>query len=505
MSTVKIGWAHRDISTDKPVLIFGQAHYRVSKGVHDPITATVLVVEDGDCAIMVSADLMLFTAYMHDSILKKVAAMNPEIPTDHIFMGSTHTHDGGPGYPDSAIFKTIDGLETMPVEIDYASCDEYVDFMSTQVAEGICEAWAGRKESQIAYGYGYAVVGHSRRVRYMDDLSKRGNVDATDTFAVNGHAAMYGNTNDDMFEGYEAGADHFINIMYTFDMDGKLTGAVVNVPCPSQNSESEWCLSASFWDEARTMLKAKYGDITILPQSACAGDLAPRILHYKKAQERRFNLKYGDGETISEDYARRDIAERIVEAFDEVLSWAKKDMHTSMPVVHKLTEVELESYPITEEEFINGSRNLQLARSKPFVKTDDPMKDFVANSRLLSDRNRFLGLMYSYMEQMVKKTKTMQYHVVKIGPLGFATINTELYMDYQHRIQARSPFEQVFMVQLCAQPARFCDYTGTFGYLATERAVEAKGYSAIPFSCSLSPKGGQQYVESVLKDMKEIY
>ena len=77
----------------------------------------------------------------------------------------------------------------------------------------IIEAWDKSSEGGIAYGYGYAVVAHSRRVCYFDDLSLRPGVNKLDTFAVNGHAAMYGNTNDDNFSHYEAGADHFINLL----------------------------------------------------------------------------------------------------------------------------------------------------------------------------------------------------------------------------------------------------------------------------------------------------
>lgn len=44
---LKIGWAQVDITPDKPVLIAGQFHARVSEGVLDPITATILVWESG--------------------------------------------------------------------------------------------------------------------------------------------------------------------------------------------------------------------------------------------------------------------------------------------------------------------------------------------------------------------------------------------------------------------------------------------------------------------------
>ena len=43
---LKIGWASRDVSTDKPVIIRGQHYTRISKGVLDPIMATALTVEN---------------------------------------------------------------------------------------------------------------------------------------------------------------------------------------------------------------------------------------------------------------------------------------------------------------------------------------------------------------------------------------------------------------------------------------------------------------------------
>ena len=120
---------------------------------------------------------------------------------------------------------------------------------------------------------------------------------------------------------------------------------MVNVPCPSQNSESEWRLSADFWHDVRVTLRQRHGDIFLLPQCAAAGDLAPRILHYKKAQERRFRLKYGPNanpDNVRELPARKDIAERICAAFDEVLGWARKDIRTALPVTHVVKTVELE-------------------------------------------------------------------------------------------------------------------------------------------------------------------
>jgi len=72
-------------------------------------------------------------------------------------------------------------------------------------------------------------------------------------------------------------------------------------------------------------------------------------------------------------------------------------------------------------------------------------------------------------------------------------------MDYMHRIQARSPFEQTFIVQLTGVP-------GNDGgsYLSTERGEYGRGYSASRYCNVVSSKGGQELVEETVKILKEL-
>ena len=65
--------------------------------------------------------------------------------------------------------------------------------------QAVREAWEKRAPGSYAYGYGYAVVAHSRRVCYFDDVSKRPGAVVNSTHGVNGHAVMYGDTNDENF------------------------------------------------------------------------------------------------------------------------------------------------------------------------------------------------------------------------------------------------------------------------------------------------------------------
>ena len=507
MGQMKIGWAKRNVSTDKPVNIPGQFHMRISTGVLDPLFATALVVENGgDLVCFVSIDVVVIRSFLLDNIRDKVAKLLPGFPVEKIIVNATHTHTAPShyhdnGWPKSTTLPTGPAPDDqMPVEMDIASGDEYRDFLSTQAAEAVAEAYNNRKEGGVAWGYGYAVVAHSRRVTYADDLSMRPGAIKNSTHGVNGHSAMYGNTNDPMFLGYQAGADHFINLMYTSDADSNLTGAIVNVPCPSQNSEGMYQLSASFWNEVRVQMKNRPGDIFVLPQAAAAGDLSPRILHYKAAQERRFKLKYGRERAFAEEFERLDIAERIADAFDEVLAWAKKDIRTDLPVAHSVETVQLSRRKLSEEDVKEDREMLKVYENTPFKTDGTPVENLTFNSRLIASRNRCRGIIKKFEDYQKCPTIPMELHTVSFGDeFAFATNRFELYMDYMHRIQARSPFPQTFIIQLTGVP-------GAEGgsYLATERGVWGRGYSASKYCNVCSPKGGQELVENTLRMLNEL-
>ncbi len=502
MNELKIGWAERDVTTTAPVNIPGQFYMRIAEGVLDPIMVAALVIDNGtDCAIFLSADIVVIRSCVLDKIRAKVARLNPEIPVLKIVMNATHTHTGPTTYGDQtelmAGSSTASAGELPDAGVKIASADAYQDFFTTQAAAAVAEAYAQRAAGGIAYGYGYAVVAHSRRVVYFDDLSQRPGAVINSTHGINGHAAMYGKTNDPMFSHYEAGADHFINLLYTFDPDGKLTGAIINIPCPAQNSEAAYKLSADYWHDVRTAIRKEHGNIFILPQCAAGGDLSPRILHYKPAQARRFQLKYGDLQT--ELAARKDIAERVAAAFDEVLGWAGKDIKTALPIKHVVKTVQLSKRLITADEYAYAQAGLKELDRKPFKTDGTPLEQLRANSILAAGRNRYRRIIVRFETQAAEPKQPMELHVLNIGNIAFASNRFELYMDFQHRIQARSPFDQTFIVQLCGTPGAD---GGT--YLATERATWGKGYSASMYCNIVSPRGGQELVEETVKILEEI-
>ena len=499
MDTVKIGWGKQTLSLDEPLSLFGQMYLRISEKIHDPLMATALCVDGGegqDAVIFLTCDVEGFRAGILDMIRQKAAALDPTSPVDAIVASVTHTHTGG---------CLSDTPEKSPDGERIYSGAAYREFFSAQCAEAIRQAWQTRAPGAMAYGYGYAVTGHSRRVIYTEDMSIR----QPNAVSPNGHGVMYGKTNDPVFSHYEAGADHFLNLMFTFDANEKLTGIVVNTPCPSQTSEHFCMQSADYWNEVRQMVAEEYGeDVYVLPQCAAAGDLSPRILHYGKAQARRMALKYDMGYDPANVHAnsvneynkcmteRYDIAERLLAGIRDVYGWAKKDLRKEVTVCHTSKLMSLSRRIVSEAEKVWCEETLEQMRQNLPTPDADPAAYRRAVTHYNSIKERNERALARYQEQQTTSTFDTTTHVVRVGDIAFCTTRFELFMDYMHRLQARSPFIQTFVMQLSGDEGA--------NYLTTIRGEASKGYSAALFDNMVSPAGGQQWVDEALEILEDL-
>jgi len=493
---LKIGWSTRDVSTNEPVLITGQAYERISKGSFDPTTVTVLVLaNEQDSVIFVSGDFTSFVSDFLVELKEKLAKEHPEIPGEKIILNATHTHTAPRyQYDLSYDYAPMDRLNIYPPE-------KYRAFLLNNLVSAIWEAYSTRKAGSIAFGTSSAEVSVQRRCVYFNDRSAGNTVG--NTFAVNGHGVMYGSTKEKDFSGYEGSCDATVSLLYTFDEAENLTGAIVNVPCPSQCTEHGYFTSADYWHETRELIRKKHGNIFILPQCAAAGDLSPHRLHAREGYHRRNRLKFGDDPKAKhydepwEYYNRRVLGERIAHAFDECLEWASREKLADLPLAHRTVTVPLEAWKFSREDYEIAKANFQVVKQTPFAETDDPLADFKENTRLASNIGRYEKVIQRFEED--RDFYDTEIHVLKLGDMAFVTCPFELYLDYQHRIQGRSPALQTFLVQLTASSSP------SSGYLATEKAAANKGYSAISFSCNVSPAGGQKLVETALSILQELY
>jgi len=473
---VRLGWASRDITPDRPNALRGQFYVRVSKGTGDPITATALALESSGAggrpaqAILVSCDLVGLSAEVQEQVREALRGRLPDFDPRMLLMGATHTHDA-PGLAEGQ-------YPEQPPEV--MTPTEYAAFFVERVAEAAEEAWKARAPGGVSWAFGQAVVGHNRRAVYLD-----------------GSARMYGKTDQDDFAGIEGYEDHGLNLMFTWDATKALTGMIVNLACPSQATEHLHVVSADYWHETRQELRRRYGEgLFVLPQCSPAGDQSPHLLLYDRLEaamrERRAYPEAdsdlylrGLEESVAERTRRRlperrEIARRIANGVDDVFDGAAADVRTELVFEHLVETVDLPARLVTDEEHKQAEAEYRT------LEADTEMEA----SRRFVHMGRNRRVMERYERQKTRKHHPVELHVLRLGDVALATNPFELFLDFGLRMKARSKALQMFLVQLACG----CD-----GYLPTERAIAGRSYGAEVASNRVGPEGGQVLVDRTVQ------
>jgi hypothetical protein len=430
-------------------MLQGQMHRRIAREAMDPVLVTALAIEGGDprdCAILVSCDLCIISDGLQVAVRERLAARLSSVPGEKVFLNATHTHT-------SLVLE--DGSYEHPAG-DVMTPEECTAWVAEHAVEAATEAWEKRSPHAIASAFAHAVVGHNRRAIYAD-----------------GTAQMYGRTDREDFLGIEGYEDHSLDILFTWDGGGRLTGVVLDIPCPSQVDEHLEVLSADFWHDIRAELRARFGEaMYALPLCGAAGDISPHFLLYGR-QEAEMRRRRG----VSE---RQEIAARVGDAVARALAGASPSTEDA-PFVHTVRHISLTPWEITRAE-----RDWAQAEYERVMREDDPGSWWPRRLREIVER--FDGKRSS-------EPVPVEIHVVRLGDTALATNPFELFLDYGLRIKARSPASQTLVIQLAA---------GRGDYLPTERAVRGRGYGATPASCKVGPEGGRQLVDVTLEVIGEL-
>ncbi len=497
---LRIGWASVDITPDRPVVLRGQFHARVSEGVMDPVTATALAIESvgeggpNDYAIMVSADLVAIADELRDRVREHLRTALPEFDATKVLFSATHTHTA-PAYGsrsqdrDAAAAREF-GWEIPPewtdwgIELDAMPGVEYREWAAERIARAVEQAWNARKPGGIAFGLGHAVVGHNRLMVYDS-----------------GRSQMYGGTDRPDFSHVEGYEDHGVHLLYTWDAEKQLTGVVVNVACPSQVSESDYRISADFWHDTREELRRRLGEhLFVLPQTAAAGDQSPHLVgrgNPREHAERRM-------ERLTGRNRRQEIAVRIADAVTGVLPHVEPAVEWNPVFRHRVAEVELTRRLISEDDVAAAVRDSEQWRQRyeQMRRAIDESPEARQKGRWYTDVTRAYrqtmrgaGVQERFELQQTEPKIAYEVHVVRIGDMAMATNPFELYLDFGVQMQQRSRAVQTFIVQLA----------GAGTYVPTHRSVAGGAYGAVPASTAVGPEGGRELVEQTLELIESLW
>lgn len=472
---VKIGWGTIDITPDWPVNLMGQFHVRIATRARDPLNATALALESGSGDsgfVMVSVDAVQIAAHVQKAFVVQLAKVLPGFDPNRVVLHATHTH--------TAPLQCAAEAWYPPLPSSFKRPDEYGDFLAEKLALVTAEAWNKRAPGGLAWGQGYASVGFNRRTCYLT-----------------GQTTMYGATADPMFSHVEGNCDHGVEMLFTFDAAQKMTGMLLNVPCPSQCTEHLTEMSADYWHDVRVELRNRHGKgLFILPQCSAAGDQSPHPTINRRGEERMYKLMglmdNGDDFNFAQ---RRVIARRIAQAVEETLPVARKDVRTEVELAHQRHEFPVPRRLLTPWETNESNRIIGDSNQKLAALTDaDPTTS--AYSIAFANKVYYTRALERHARQKAGDLEMpVVVHAMRIGDVAMATNRFEYYLDFGQRMKARSPAVQTFVVQLAGEGA----------YLPTARSVVGGGYGSWFASAPASAEAGTKIVEESLRLIQQWF
>ena len=485
-----IGWSEADITPDslgKKIPLYGQYYTRLATGIHSRLKTVACAMSSGDHSfINLSIDTAGCPRQFVDRLKEDVAKLDSSIDTSKIFVNAIHTHSAptlafrvspapGTGVAASAWDKLRDQMLTP---------EEYADFAIPIIAQNIVNAWQNRAEGGIATGFGEARIGHCRRAVYS-----------------NGKAEMYGDTTRPDFIGMEAGEDTGVEMLFTYDANGKKTGMLLNVACPSQNMESTYQVSSDFAGATRELLKAEYGeDFHTIYQISPAGCQSPRDLvrHYTTEPD----FWHADGVPV--------LAARLLAA---VKSATPGEIDYAPVMKSEVMEVVL---PRRRASYVDYKKaQAELALLTAIMPEDQAFEAFCAETHANekidgpgpydSKLHHFVliknaqAVIRRYEDQDANPNYIFTMNVVRLGNIAIANNPFELYLYYGQNIKARSKAFQTFLVQLSGN--------GNYhaGYLPSPDAEKFGGYGGLIINGQVGSDGGYKLCDITVDAINKLF
>ena len=485
-----IGWSEADITPDslgKKIPLYGQYYTRIATGIHSRLKCVILAVSSGeDSFITGSIDNGGCPKQFMDRLKEEVAKRDSSIDTSKIFLNAIHTHNG----PSLAFNRSENRIVAVAASAwaslkdEVLTPEEYALFAIPIIADAIVEAWKNRKEGGIATGFGHARIGHCRRAVYTD-----------------GTAEMYGDTTRPDFIGMEAGEDSGVEMLFTFDAEGKRTGMLLNVACPSQNMESTYVVSSDFAGETRNLLKQEYGEgFHTIYQISPAGCQSPRDLvrHYTTEPD----FWHEDGVPV--------LANRLLKAVKEVTPSA---IDYAPVLKSKAVEVELPRRRASYEDYKKAVAEVK--RLTDIMPQEEAFKAFCdethANEKINgpgpydSKLHHFVkiknneAVIKRYEDQDETTSLTFTMNVIRLGNIAIANNPFELYLYYGQNIKARSHAFQTFLVQLSGGASIHA------GYLPSPDAERFGGYGGLIINGQVGSDGGFKLADRTVEEINAFF
>lgn len=280
---LKAGIGKCDVSPRKPMFLVGYPHIeRTSVGIHDPLYASALCLDDGNSRIIsVAVDILFVSSEMVRECRYRIntkTGINPE----NIMITATHTHSGP---------VTCDILAFMDDPLVPAPDPEYMELLVNGIVDAACRAVNATEPAELAV--------------------TTAQVDGVGCNRLSQHAVRDPEAGIIVVRQQNTGSIMAIQLYYSMH--------------PTVMHEDSPFVSSDFPAYTRKHLEDKFSGVAVLYHNGNCGNLSPRY-HVKKqtfAEAERLGRRLGEfaGDAISEindaDY-KHDITLKSLQGFAQL-------------------------------------------------------------------------------------------------------------------------------------------------------------------------------------------
>ncbi len=414
--TLLAGAAVRTINPPDGAVLFGYPHVpRVSTGVHDPLLASALCLENGERRLFLIALDLLFLDPPTARSIRRAVADETSVPEASVFISCTHTHSG-------PVSSKLLGWQEDPAVGD--PDPSYLDFVRRQVVDAARQAAAATRPAELAWT-------------------------TADATGVGGNRLATGGVTDP-----EVG----ILAVRERNAEKLIAAALVYGMHPTVLHEDSTLVSSDFPHYARIHLKERFGEsLTVVYHTAPCGNQSPR--------------RFVSGQTFDE-------AERLGRKLGEAAAGAIEmltgdDFTRQCALSGRLQEVDLprRTLPTLSEaeerlaQYRAHYEQLQAEDAERATVRTAECAVFGAESTVVLARANDRG----EIERTLDAYRPIELHALRIGDAYLAGLPGELFSEYALEIKRRAPGKN-FVVSLVGGELQ--------GYIVTPEADAQGGYEA---------------------------
>lgn len=451
-SSIKAGFAYRDITPDIGMEQPGGYGKSFHKTFHDACKVRAAVFDDGKKAVaVVGLDLL---AIPRNIVLEARAGIERVTPIkgDSVLVCASHSHSSGPiGMVQPGEYEGASELVKRLAYDESSMADKgFLQHLTKQIIEGVRLAYAARVPVQVGFGFGHEdKVSFNRRMKMKNGLAwshpGAGNPDIVD---------------------YAGPIDPQVGVIGAWDLQGNLVGTVVNFACHATTNPGGISANWPHYLE-KTIQGALSTAAPVVFMQGCCGDITQvdNLSPYKRP--------------APEEWAQQ-VGGRVgAEAVKTLLIMAKG---TSATVDSR-------------------QKILPIKRRAPAPETITKANEIIAAGMPKGDTTDYMFAKETLMlEHLIKVSPSVEVEVqaIQVGPAVFVSNPAEYFVQYGLDIKKGSPFPFTFPCELS---------NGCAGYVPTEEAFgeHGGGYETRLTSYSnLEVNGGRQMADTGIELAKSM-